>query len=83
MILFFGTRPGKTRTVALSGVSCPHCGSRGQLTARSTANFIHIFWIPVYRLGTNLLAECGHCKRGFFKEDFTAEMKHALKDRLG
>ncbi|MCX2719153.1 zinc-ribbon domain-containing protein [Lentiprolixibacter aurantiacus] len=82
MILFFGTRPGKTRTAALTGVSCPHCGNKGQLTASSTPNFIHIFWIPVYRLGTSLVAECSHCKRGFYKEDFSSEMKRAVEEQL-
>ncbi|MDX1315638.1 MAG: zinc-ribbon domain-containing protein [Eudoraea sp.] len=83
MILFFGTRPGKTRTATLSGVSCPHCGSKGQLSASSTPNFIHIFWIPVYRLGTSLIVECAHCKKGFYKEDFSSEMKRAIEEQIG
>lgn len=82
MILLFGVRPGKTRSFVLRGVPCPNCHTTGQLTASSTPSFIHLFWIPVYRLGTDQLVECGYCKRGFHKPEFTTAMKQAISDHL-
>ena len=82
MILFFGVRPGRTRTIPLEGISCPYCHTKGKLTVNSTPSFVHLFWIPVYRLGTNLVAECNHCKRGFFKEEFSPEMKQLVSEKL-
>ncbi len=78
MIIFFGVRPGKTKEVPLKGVRCPNCDHSGHLYLFSTPSFIHIFWIPVWRLNTTRIAECNYCKRGFYKEDFTPEMQQAI-----
>ncbi|MEX0315529.1 MAG: zinc-ribbon domain-containing protein [Allomuricauda sp.] len=78
MILFFGTKSGKKETKTLFNVSCPHCGQTGTLTAVSQANYVHLFWIPIFKLNTTHFAECSHCKRGFYKEEFSPEMKKSL-----
>ncbi|MDM9632532.1 zinc-ribbon domain-containing protein [Robiginitalea sp. M39] len=78
-ILFFGTRPGKTRESHLPGVSCPFCSQTGQLKARIQPRYIHIFWIPVYRLSPSELIQCGHCKKAYSKGDCSHEMQEALK----
>ncbi|MCL6268088.1 zinc-ribbon domain-containing protein [Flagellimonas myxillae] len=78
MLLFFGTRPGKKETKVLAEVQCPHCGQNGTLTAVSQANYIHLFWIPLFKIGVSQFAECTHCKRGFYKEEFSKEMEGAM-----
>ncbi len=78
MILFFGSRPGKKETKTLKNVSCPHCHQRDTLTAVSQPNHAHLFWIPVFTLNTIRYAECSHCKRVYYKEEFTPEMERAL-----
>ncbi|SHG84828.1 zinc-ribbon domain-containing protein [Flagellimonas flava] len=78
MILFFGTRSGKKESKKLIGVSCPHCGQHETLTSVSQANYFHLFWLPLFKIGTNSFAECSHCKRGFYKEEFTPEMERAI-----
>ncbi|WP_082433366.1 zinc-ribbon domain-containing protein [Flagellimonas eckloniae] len=78
MILFFGTRLGKKEIRTLHHVSCPHCSQTGTLTVVSQPNYVHLFWIPVFKLKTSQFAECSHCKRGFYKEEFTPEMERAL-----
>ncbi|WP_420398804.1 zinc-ribbon domain-containing protein [Flagellimonas sp.] len=78
MILFFGTKLGKKESKTLSGVSCLHCGQFGTLTSVSQTNYFHFFWIPLFKIGANSFAECSHCKRGFYKEEFSAEMERAI-----
>ncbi|MGW9685438.1 zinc-ribbon domain-containing protein [Flagellimonas sp. 2504JD1-5] len=78
MILFFGTRPGKKETKTLYHVSCPHCSQIGTLNMVSQPNYVHLFWIPVFKLKTSMFAECSHCKRGFYKEDFSPEMEKSI-----
>lgn len=78
MILFFGTRPGKKETKALHHVSCPHCSQTATLTVVSQPNYVHLFWIPIFKLKTLQFAECSHCKRGFYKEEFSPEMEGAI-----
>ncbi len=78
MILFFGTRPGKKEIKTLPNVACPNCSQTGHLTITTRPNYIHIFWIPIFRLKTHRLAECTYCKRGFYQEEFSDEMIRAL-----
>nr|WP_299346123.1 zinc-ribbon domain-containing protein [Allomuricauda sp.] len=78
MILFFGTRPGKAKTQHLKGLSCPHCGQYGTLSAVSQPNYFHLFWIPLFTINTSQFAECSHCKRVYYKEEFTQEMQRAI-----
>ncbi|MCB0373084.1 MAG: zinc-ribbon domain-containing protein [Muricauda sp.] len=80
MILFFGTRPGKREIKALKNVTCPHCHQRDTLTAVSQPNYAHLFWIPVFTIKNISYAECSHCKRVFYKEEFSPEMERALSN---
>lgn len=78
MIFFFGTKTGKKETKTLYNVSCPHCYQTGTLTTVSHPNYVHFFWIPIFKLGTSRFAECTHCKRVYYKEEFTPEMQREL-----
>ncbi|MEJ2585174.1 MAG: zinc-ribbon domain-containing protein [Robiginitalea sp.] len=79
-ILFLGTRPGKKREAPLSGVTCPYCGQIGQLYATVVPQYIHLFWIPVYRLRPMAYVECGHCKKMYEGSDLTPQMRAALQE---
>jgi len=79
MILFFGTRSGKTELTALSNVKCPHCEQAGTLTVSKTNNWFHLFWIKLFKVSTNIIAECSHCKGVYFEAEFSEEMKNKLE----
>ncbi len=79
MILFFGTRPGKGQMVNLPNVKCVFCGQANTLSAWTQANYFHLFWIKIFKISTQKTIECSHCKRVYYKEDFTQEMVDALK----
>ncbi len=79
MILFFGTRPGKQQTRTLPNVSCPYCSQTGTLTTISQPNYFHLFWIPLFTINTSRYVECSHCKRVYYKEEFSQEMERAIK----
>ncbi len=78
MIFFFGTRPGETQSKYLPNIACDHCQQTGTLTVHQTPNFIHFFWIKIYKIGTFRQAECSHCKKVYFKDEFTPQMNAAL-----
>ncbi|NNF18308.1 MAG: zinc-ribbon domain-containing protein [Flavobacteriaceae bacterium] len=78
MILFFGMRPGKSETTLLQGTPCPHCGNSGTLELYRTPHYFHLFWIKIFPVYTSRMIECTHCKRGYFKEDFTEDMRRAI-----
>ncbi|MCP4976571.1 MAG: zinc-ribbon domain-containing protein [Maribacter sp.] len=79
MILFFGTRPGREEIKKLHGASCPFCNQSNTLTASIQANFFHFFWIKLFKISKHEVIECSHCKRAYYKEEFTKEMEDALK----
>ena len=78
-ILFFGTRPGRRREGALPGVPSPYCGQTGQLQAVVIPRYVHLFWIPVYRLRSLAFAECGHCKKVYEGAELTPGMQQAME----
>ena len=78
MILFFCFRTGKKATKVLRNVTCPYCHQTGTLTAVAQPNYAHLFWIPLFTLNTIRFAECSHCKKVYYKEEFTPEMEQAL-----
>ena len=80
MILFLGTRPGKTRLRKLVGVSCPYCNQTDSLTASSNSNYFHLFWIKLFKISTAKVIECSHCKRVYYKDEFTDEMRKVCKE---
>ncbi len=78
MILFLGTRPGKTEIGQLDDIACPHCEQTNTLTISKTSNWFHLFWIKLFRVSSNTVAECSHCKRVYFEEEFSEEMRRGL-----
>lgn len=78
MILFFGTRTGKPETKNLFNSTCPYCQHQGTLIAITQKNYFHIFWIKLFKISSNTTVECSHCKRGYYEDEFTEEMKREL-----
>ena len=78
MILFFGTRTGTPRHASLQQLSCTFCGQHGTLSGVLIPHYIHLFWIPVYRLRPIRQVECAHCKRVFRGSELSPEMEEAL-----
>jgi uncharacterized Zn-finger protein len=79
MIFFFGTRPGKTELKKLPNVACPYCSQFDTLTVSKSVNWFHLFWIKLFKISSNTVAECSHCKRVYFEEEFSEEIRESLK----
>lgn len=79
MILFFGTRPGKEINKNLNGISCTFCKQVNTLSAKIHSNYFHLFWIKLFKISKQETIECSHCKKVYFKEEFTDEMRHSLQ----
>lgn len=81
MILFFGTRRGKSETKRLDTVTCPYCEQIGTITVSKSTNWFHLFWIKLFKISAQIIAECSYCKRVYFEDEFTEEMEKALDHR--
>ncbi|MCK0147816.1 zinc ribbon domain-containing protein [Arenibacter sp. F26102] len=80
MILFLGTKPGKTISKSLPNVVCPYCENKGTLTRVTSTTYFHLFWISLFRVGTSTTISCSHCKGTYFEDEFTEEMKQSIED---
>ncbi|PIF00370.1 MAG: zinc-ribbon domain-containing protein [Maribacter sp.] len=81
MILFFGTRPGKEQIQKLYNLKCGFCKQVNTLTAYTQSYYFHLFWVKLFKISTNEVIECSHCKRVYYREEFTEGMKDALKQK--
>ncbi|TLP73074.1 zinc-ribbon domain-containing protein [Maribacter sp. ACAM166] len=81
MILFFGTRPGKQESKQLIHSSCTYCHQQGTLMAVTQRNYVHFFWIKFFKISTITTVQCMHCKRAFYENEFTSEIKSAVKNK--
>lgn len=81
MILFFGTRPGKEKIRKLHNLKCSFCGQVNTLTAYIRSNYFHLFWIKLFKISTSEVIECSHCKRVYYKDEFTEAMKEVLNQK--
>lgn len=78
MIFFFGTRPGKQEIKQLPNCRCLHCEQRDTLTLLTRSNYVHIFWIKLFKISSFKIIECNHCKRRFYENELTEEMRSAM-----
>jgi hypothetical protein len=78
MILFLGTKPGKATSKLLQNVVCSYCKNKGTLTAVTGTTYFHLFWISLFRVGTHTTISCSHCKRTYYKDEFTEEMERGI-----
>ena len=80
MILFFGTRPGKSETKNLYNLICPYCHQTGTLKAFISSNYFHIFWIKLFKISSSKIVECSHCKRVYYPEEFSEAMTTSIEN---
>jgi hypothetical protein len=81
MILFFGTRSGKERQIELTGIPCPHCRNQNTLKGRCIPQYLHLFWIPLFKLKTHKSIGCIHCKAMYYGEEFNPAMTEAMEGK--
>ncbi|SHJ23180.1 hypothetical protein SAMN04487911_11469 [Arenibacter nanhaiticus] len=81
MILFLGTKPGKTSSQVLSDIPCPYCQINNTLTATSHSTYFHVFWISLFKISNFTEIRCSHCKKVYYEKEFTPAMQQQLKEQ--
>ncbi|WP_150451788.1 zinc-ribbon domain-containing protein [Arenibacter lacus] len=71
MILFLGTKPGKTFTKTIPHIACPYCEQKNTLTAVTSSTYFHLFWISLFKISTSTIISCSHCKKTYYEDEFT------------
>ncbi|MGA0828608.1 MAG: zinc-ribbon domain-containing protein [Flavobacteriaceae bacterium] len=68
MFLFLGTRELNRNETLLSGSQCTYCNQATTLIETRYDTFFHLFWIPLFKVGSHGYTQCTHCKRLEFNE---------------
>lgn len=80
MFIFFGSRASNIGNFDIPNSSCDYCHNTGTQRISVFGKYAHIFWIPIFSIGKNAVAECTHCKRTIEEKDFSASLKHLYQE---
>lgn len=75
-MIIFGTRT-KFLTSLATAQDCGYCHS-GKLNLAYTIRYFHIFWIPMFPLGRQLMTQCPHCKQMLTEREIHPQTKANL-----
>ncbi|MBA6313230.1 zinc-ribbon domain-containing protein [Cellulophaga baltica] len=78
MILFFGTRTGKTIQRELKTSSCTFCQQGNTLYFSESSTYFHLFWIKLFKIATTKTIACSHCKKVYYENEFSSEMQQEI-----
>ncbi len=67
-MIIFGLRSGTFKAVAAPVGYCNYCQSHATVQFYFSKRYFHIFWVPVFPIGTTGISECTHCKRSLRRE---------------
>lgn len=79
-MIIFGSRATHLKTEQLRNAVCPHCDTRGQMTASVYGRHAHVFWIPFFPMGNTGVLECQHCHKGFKPKDLPEKARMEYKN---
>ncbi len=79
-MIIFGLRSGKFEAVAAPTGDCSYCQGRGTVDLYFSKRYFHIFWIPIFPVGTVGISECSHCKQSLRKEQMAPTVQNAYTD---
>ncbi|GGG46045.1 hypothetical protein GCM10011414_14560 [Croceivirga lutea] len=82
-MIIYGTRSTHLDSKPLPTAVCPHCTTKGQLTASVFSRHVHVFWIPLFPAGRTGVFECQHCHKGFKKKELGEDGKREYKNFNG
>lgn len=79
-MIIFGSKTSNIGNFEILDSTCDYCNHVGTQRLYVFGNYAHIFWMPVFPLGKDVIAECSHCKRTIEQKDFSPELKQMYSD---
>lgn len=75
-MVFYGSRASNIKNGRLSNVTCPSCENQTSMTYSIFGKYAHIYWIPLFPIGKESVAECDHCKHTSKISDLPEQIKN-------
>ncbi len=83
MFIFFGTRSTKLQSQQiLEHTQCPYCSTQNNFIVTTFGTYFHVFWIPMFSIGTKKIIECTHCKKTYSEKEVPEDIKEAMYKSL-
>ncbi|HEX6426483.1 MAG TPA: hypothetical protein VF008_02310 [Niastella sp.] len=79
-MIIFGTRTSSYRKNNAISSQCSHCGNPASIHLQFATRYFHIFWIPIFPIGTIGLSECTHCKKAMYRNEMPPAMQVVYKE---
>jgi len=79
-MIIYGRNASKIGELNIQNSTCPHCENTGTQHISVFGKYAHIYWIPFFPLGKEVVAECVHCKRTISQKDFPSSLKNKYED---
>lgn len=73
-MILFGTGKSKIGSVQVQADACQHCGYAGPQTVMVHGRYFHIFFIPVFPVGSKTTATCPQCKTTKPQRQFSQQL---------
>ncbi len=84
-MIFFGRRASVIGRMAIGNTKCQYCETSSIQHVTVYGEYVHVYWIPLFPIGREVVAECTHCKRTIGQIDFPSSLQDkyfSAQDRI-
>ncbi len=78
-MIVYGSRAVNLKTNISSTAVCSNCNTKGLLKLSTYRKHAHIFWIPLFPIGSVGMSECQNCKQVLEFSEMQAPLKREYK----
>jgi zinc-ribbon family len=73
-MIFFGSKATTIGQLDINDTKCQYCENTSTQQLIIFGKYFHIYWIPFFPTGKEVIAECTHCKRTIDKAQFSSQL---------
>ena len=74
-MILFGSRASSMGYLEIENSQCKICKTKRKQIINRYGLYFHIFWVPVFPLGSKTFCLCTHCSAIFHKKEFNEELQ--------
>lgn len=78
-MIFYGRKANKIGEIDIDHTSCTYCNQNDTQRISVFGKYFHLYWIPFFPIGKEVVAECTHCKRTIRENEFSPALKSAYR----
>lgn len=76
-MIIYGRRATTLHQQDVHGITCNHCQNADIQRVTVFGKFAHVYWVPLFPMGKETVAECQHCKKTIPYSAFNLDLQQA------